>query len=112
MAKQGSGEAGGKSHFESDLLRHPLCLVGENNWITVAPSFLPGVFPQLKLLHDGDRRHNSSDGDQTVYTCVFDEDDSWKQLLFLTVASLLSISGPAFSTAVFWMKQHANSQLS
>ena len=30
----------------------------------------------------------------------------------LTVASLLSISGPAFSTAVFWMKQQANSQLS
>lgn len=30
----------------------------------------------------------------------------------LTVASLLSISGPAFSTAVFWIKQHASSQLS
>lgn len=30
----------------------------------------------------------------------------------LTVASLLSISGIALSTAVFWIKTHANSALS
>lgn len=62
-------KAGGRSHFESDLLRHPLCLVGQHNWITVAPSFLTGVFPQLKLLHQKERCH-FSDCDHTLHTSV------------------------------------------
>lgn len=48
-----------------------------------------------KILSQIKRNHNFKDECQT-----------------LTVANLLSISGPAFSTAVFWIKQQANSQLS
>lgn len=104
MAKQTEKDRR-RAHFESDLLRHSLCLVGQHHGVAVTPSFLARVLPQLKLLHGREREavpHSSVKGTS-----------SWKwTCLSLTVASLLSISGPAFSTAVFWIKQQASSQLS
>lgn len=88
--------------LEPDLLGHTFCLVGQHNRVTVAAAFLPRVFPQLKLLQR--EMEITPDANSTG------SDEGGEPLL--TVASLLSISGPAFSTAVFWIKQQANSQLS
>lgn len=106
----------GKTHLKADLLWHALCLVGEHHGVTVAPALLTSMFPQLKLLKR--TQHTQLTG----YMSGVHKDDI-KQAAFktsfnlmeherLTVANLLSISGPAFSTAVFWMKQQASSQLS
>lgn len=39
-------------HLQSDLLGHPLSLVGQDDWVTVATSLLACVLPQLKLLRE------------------------------------------------------------
>lgn len=46
-------------HLQSDLLGHPLSLVGQDDWVTVAASLLTRVLPQLKLLQGKEkkRRH-------------------------------------------------------
>lgn len=80
--------------LEPDLLGHALCLVGQHHRVTVTAAFLPRVFPQLKLLQAAKGTTRASEGEAL-------RKGTSAAVAFLTVASLLSISGPAFSTAVF-----------
>lgn len=46
-------------HLQSDLLGHPLSLVGQDDWVTVATSLLACVLPQLKLLRERESKNKA-----------------------------------------------------
>ena len=84
------------SYVESYLLRHPLSLIGECCRVAIPPALTPSKFSQLKFLKEMMR----------VFT------STQVQRHQLTSASFLSISGMAFSMAVFWIKAQASSVFS
>lgn len=108
------------SYLESYLLGHTFSLVSQDNRITVTTAFLTCMLPQLKLLEEHERNNTFLQILQIGATLstvnnifiIMHAEHIYVFFSSFTVASLLSISGPAFSTAVFWMKQQANSQLS
>lgn len=51
-------------HLQSDLLGHPLSLVGQDDWVTVATSLLACVLPQLKLLREKGKQKRKREGEQ------------------------------------------------
>ena len=46
------------THVESDLLRHPLCLVGEGHGIAVATTLVAGQLADLKFLREREGGEN------------------------------------------------------